>query len=162
MEYGVPLGMAMPAPRRAREIQQQRAHSHDTGDCHSHASLSDNEMRAADRANRRRTRRRGRVDKHAQAGPSTNRRIQTISGKKEAECKGKEAQTRGRANQGGWRSNIRSHSTDRTTKRHTRNGADLPRRSASKACSSSIGDRWLGPCCSVRAAAQRLLELYQR
>ena len=50
----------------------------------------------------------------------------------------------------------RTHSADRTTKRHTRNGADLPRRSASKACSSSIRDRWLGPCCSVRAAAQRL------
>ena len=50
----------------------------------------------------------------------------------------------------------RTHSADRTTKRHTRNGADLPRRSASKACSSSIRDRWHGPCCSVRAAAQRL------
>ena len=50
----------------------------------------------------------------------------------------------------------RAHSADRTTKRHTRNGADLPRRSASKACSNSIRDRWLGPCCSVRAAAQRL------
>jgi hypothetical protein len=50
----------------------------------------------------------------------------------------------------------RTHSADRTTERHTRNGADLPRRSASKACSSSIRDRWLGPCCSVRAAAQRL------
>ena len=50
----------------------------------------------------------------------------------------------------------RTHSADRTTKRHTGNGADLPRRSASKACSSSIRDRWLGPCCSVRAAAQRL------
>ena len=50
----------------------------------------------------------------------------------------------------------RTHSADRTTKIHTRNGADLPRRSASKACSSSIRDRWLVPCCSVRAAAQRL------
>ena len=50
----------------------------------------------------------------------------------------------------------RTHSADRTTKRHTGNGADLPHRSASKACSSSIRDRWLGPCCSVRAAAQRL------
>ena len=50
----------------------------------------------------------------------------------------------------------RTHLADRTTKRHTRNGADLPRRSASKACSSSIRDRWHGSCCSVRAAAQRL------
>ena len=103
------------AAARAREIQQQRAHSHDTGDCHSHASQSDNEKRAADRANRRRTRRRGRVDKHAQAGPSTNRRIQTISGKKEAECKGKEAQTRDRANQGGWRSNTLGRQNDQET-----------------------------------------------
>ena len=48
---------------------------------------------------------------------STNRRIQTISGKKEAECKGKEAQTRDRANQGGWRSNTLGRQNDQETHR---------------------------------------------
>ena len=90
---------------------------------------------------------------------STNRHIQTISGKKEAACKSKEAQTRDRANRGGWRSNTLGRQND---KRHTMNGADLPRTSVSKACSSSIRDRWLGPCCSVRAAAQRLCSFLGR
>ena len=39
----------------------------------------------------------------------------TISGKKEAECKGKEAQTRDRANQGGWRSNTLGRQNDQET-----------------------------------------------
>ena len=84
---------------------------------------------------------------------STNRRIQTISGKKEAECKGKEAQTSDRANQGGWRSNTLGRQNDQET--HKEWGRPTSQ-IGSKACSSSIRDRWLGPCCSVQAAAQRL------
>ena len=84
---------------------------------------------------------------------STNCRIQTISGKKEAECKGKRAQTRERANQGGWRSSTLDRQNDQET--HKEWGRPTSQ-SASKACSSSIIDRWLGPCCSVRTAAQRL------
>ena len=51
------------------------AASSDTGDCHPHASQSDNEKRAAERANRRRNRRRGRQTRTSRAvdqSPDTN------------------------------------------------------------------------------------------